>query len=40
MNGNIYQIAGMSFTEEQARGMTLYDLAQMSNNLTIYSRGI
>ena len=40
MNGNIYQIAGMSFTEEQARGITLYDLAQMSNNLTIYSRGI
>lgn len=40
MNGNIYQIAGMSFTEEQARGMTLYDLAQMSNNLTIYSRGV
>ena len=40
MNGNIYQIAGMSFTEEQARGMTLYDLAQMSNNLTIYSHGV
>lgn len=40
MNGNIYQIAGMSFTEEQARSLTLYDLAQMSNNLTIYSRGI
>jgi TP901 family phage tail tape measure protein len=40
MNGNIYQIAGMSFTEEQARGITLYDLAKMSNNLTIYSRGI
>ena len=37
MNGNIYQIAGMSFTEEQARGLTLYDLAQMSNNLKIYS---
>lgn len=37
MNGNIYQIAGMSFTEEQARGLTLYDLAQMSNNLRIYS---
>lgn len=37
MNGDIYQIAGMSFTEEQARGLTLYDLAQMSNNLRIYS---
>lgn len=40
MNGNIYQIAGLSFTEEQARSMTLYDLAQMSNSLAVYSRGI
>lgn len=34
--GNNYNFAGMTFTEAQAKSMTLYDLAQLSGNLTIY----
>lgn len=37
MNGNIYQIAGLTFNEQQAQSLTLRDLAQLSGNLRIYA---
>lgn len=37
MNGNVYQIAGLTFNEQQAKSLTLHDLAQLSGNLRIYA---
>ena len=34
-NGNNYNFAGLTFSEAQARTLTLYDLAQMARNLAI-----
>ena len=36
-NGNTYQFGSIVLTENQARGMTVYDLAQMSSTLSLYS---
>ena len=35
--GNTYQFGNFTFTEDQARRTTLFDLAQMSRNLALYS---
>lgn len=35
-NGDIYQFAGIQLTQQQAKSMTVYDLAQMSRSLGIY----
>lgn len=40
MNGNIYQIAGIRFTQEQAESLTLAELARISGNLCLYSSDI
>lgn len=37
MNGNVYQIAGITFNEQQAKSLTLHDLARLSGNLRIYA---
>ena len=34
-NGDIYQMGGISISEQQARGMTVYELAQLSRNLKL-----
>lgn len=34
-NGNTYNLGGISLSEQQARSMTVYDLAQMARNLSI-----
>ena len=34
-NGNTYNFGGISLSEQQARSMTVYDLAQMARNLAI-----
>lgn len=36
--GDIYQIGGITLTEQQARNTTLYELVQLSQNLRIYNR--
>ena len=36
--GDIYQIGGITLTEQQARSSTLYELVQLSQNLRIYNR--
>ena len=34
-NGDVYEIGGVTLTERQARGMTVYELAQMARRLAI-----
>ncbi len=36
-NGDVYQIGGVTLTEQQARCMTVFDLAQMARNLSLHS---
>ena len=36
-NGDVYQIGGVTLTEQQARCMTVYDLANMARNLSLHS---
>lgn len=36
-NGDVYEIAGITLSEEQARGMTAYDLAQMARTLSLHN---
>ena len=36
-NGNNYNFGNFTFTEAQAKGISLYDLAQLSRSLSIYS---
>lgn len=38
-NGNIYQIGGITVSEERARSTSVYDLAQMARGLGSYRRG-
>ena len=35
--GNTYQIGNLTFSEQQAKTITLYDLAQISRNLSLYN---
>ena len=35
--GNTYNLGGISLSEAQARAMTIFDLAQLSNNLAAYA---
>lgn len=35
-NGDVYQIGGVTLTEGQARGMTVYDLMQMAGELALH----
>lgn len=36
-NGDVYQIGGVTLTEGQARGMTVFDLVQMAGGLALHS---
>ena len=36
-NGDVYQIGGVTLTEQQARGMTVYELAQMGRALALHT---
>lgn len=38
-NGDVYEIDGVTLTETQARGMTVYDLAQMGRSLALRKGG-
>lgn len=35
-NGNVYQLGGITISEGQAQTMTVYDLARLSRNLTLF----
>jgi len=35
-NGNVYQFGSITLNEQQARGMTVYDLAQMAGTLALH----
>ena len=35
-NGNVYQLGGITISEGQAKTMTVYDLARLSRNLTLF----
>ena len=37
-NGDIYQYGNITLTKEQARSTSVYELARLSNKLSIYSK--
>lgn len=39
-NGDVYSFGNISLSEQQARGMSVYDLAQMSKRLSIYRTAV